>query len=266
MLHSAKPSPQKPLYLASGRGWTVAVDGLALRICAPRQAVRYAPLRRISRVLSATDAQWETPALLACLEAGIPIVFTDGHGRAKGYCHGMRRRETSLASLLVEAVEQSDWTERYSNWLHAMHCQMVRKALAAAGLRIGFRDFAAARSKLCAACNRRCRRVVTGLLHQLDGFMHALVVERLHQTVAAARFMGHPRPGLCLVSDFTALMSWSSFGLVQQWAKNNLEEEQEQRIAAQLLEQERQQLAAHLSSLTDNFELWLRDWIQEGEI
>jgi hypothetical protein len=214
-------------------------------------------------VVSSTDTCWQTKALMACLEAGIPVVFVDARGRARGYCHGRQRRETAMGGLLTEAIEHPEWAQRYGDWLRSMHDRLICRARATAGGRIVSCSHAAARSKLCAAWHLRCGHVVTSMLHQIDGFMHALVVDQLKNVFGAARFMGHPRDGVCLVNDFAALLCWSSYGLLDGLGKDDFREARQHRLAAQLVEQNCDRLADQLSKLVDALELWLREWMQE---
>lgn len=255
--------PAKSLYLPHGRGWTVSLDGPVLRIDAANRAVQFAPLRRVARVVSSTDTCWQTKALLACLKAGIPVIFVDGDGRAQGYCHGRQRRETALAGLLTEAIEHPEWTQRYGDWLHAMHDRLIRQALTVAQVRISFRSHAGARSKLYSAWHQRCGYIVTSLLCRIDGFMYPLVVDHLKSAVGASRFMGHPRQGICLVNDLTALLCWSSYGLLDGLKKDDFMKTTEHRLAAQIVEQNCDRLADQLSKLVDALELWLREWMHE---
>lgn len=128
---------------------------------------------------------------------------------------------------------------------------------------MSFSSGAAARSKLCTAWQQRNGFVVTSLLRCIDGFVYALVIERLKGAVGAARFLGHPREGICLANDLAALLGWSSYGLLDGVDKDDLVNISQQRLAAQLVEQNRDWLVGQLSILVDALETWLREWMWE---
>lgn len=261
---SIMATPPRPLYLPASKELRVAIDGLALRLHAPRRAAQWMPLDRISRVLSATDVAWDTPALVACLRAGVPVVFIDGHGNAQGFCHGPRRRETSLANLLIELIERPDWDERYGNWMTAIHSQLIRRQLLHLGQRVGFRDQAAARSTLCNAHYLRMGVSVVDVLRHIQGVVHGMVVQHMQDAIPSPRFLGYPRPGLSLVSDFAALMQWPAYRLLSQIKSADLADPDDvPRLAAYLAEQHRDRLTDTLDELVARFEIWLRDWEQE---
>ena len=255
----------RPLHLSHGTGWRVQLDGLALRVTAPRRAPGLVPLKAISRVISASDVQWEPRALLACMKAGTAITFIDALGNPQGYCHGVLRRETSLANLLVEVIEHPEWDQRYENWLTGMHSQRIIHALSNTGLRISFCDRAAARSKLCEAAHQRCQRNITALLRQIDGNLHALVLEQLQHAINHPRFLGHPRPGLSFVKDFANLLHWSAYSLLTDPETIGPIPDDEARLAAHLTNSHRAELQARIKAMLSIFELWLREWTQEDE-
>lgn len=262
---SLRLTPPKPLYLPASAQLQVAVDGPALRVKASHRAAQWLPLDRISRVLSAIDVQWETPALIACLRAGVPVIFIDGYGNAQGFCYGPRHRENSLTSLLVELIERPDWDDHYQAWLEAVQHQLVRRQLLRCGLRATrYREPRAARSALCNVHYRRLGVSVVRLLRHIQGAVHGMVVQHLHAAIPDQRFLGYPRPGFSLINDFASLMQWPAHRLLSQVELDDLvEPEGLPRLAAHLAEHNREQLMATLDELVTRFEYWLRDWEQE---
>lgn len=124
----------RPLYLDAGRRWEVALDERALEVrCEGRAPVRF-PLSRLSRVVSHRDAQWQTEALLGCLEAGVPVAFLNARGEPVGWCFGPRRKETSLASLLREGLAHPEWDDRYGSWRSGAERREILGALMACRL------------------------------------------------------------------------------------------------------------------------------------
>ena len=112
----------KPLYLDSSLAWQVRLDdGPALNISAPGRARSLYPLQRLARVISPSQAQWSTTALLACLRAGVPVIFHDTTGDPVGWCFGPRKRETTLGSLLREAMGLPQGRQLMVGWQQAAH-------------------------------------------------------------------------------------------------------------------------------------------------
>lgn len=62
---------RRPLYLGAAAR-RVRLDGPALCVDVEGRAAARVPLRRLSRVVAHRAAEWATPALVACLEAGVP--------------------------------------------------------------------------------------------------------------------------------------------------------------------------------------------------
>lgn len=251
----------KPLYLEYGREWRVRIDGPALRVDAEHRASAWYPLNRVSRVVSAIDTQWATDALLTCLRAGVPVQFMDGFGELQAYCYGARRRETTLAGLLNEAIEHPEWSDRFDLWRRALSAQMIAAALRCAGLAPAHELACSARSDLCNAHHLRLRRPVGCLLRHLAGATHAFVSQRLHEEISEPRLLGHPQPGLCFAATFADLMQWPAHALMRYATPALLEEYAPPRQAAILFEQGREMMAVELDTLLGRFELWLRDWV-----
>ncbi|MDW8336740.1 MAG: CRISPR-associated endonuclease Cas1 [Tepidimonas sp.] len=125
----------RPLYLMAGVRWSVRLDAdIVLRIEAPGRAASFYPLPRLSRIHSDTQVNWATEAMLACLSAGIPIVFTDRHGQTLGWCFGPRRRETTLAELLREATRSPQWDLFWQSWLRQIRLREAKRLRRLLGL------------------------------------------------------------------------------------------------------------------------------------
>lgn len=249
----------RPLYLASGNTLRVTHDGRALRVQAAGRAPAWYAYARLSRVVSATDVDWQAAALLACMGAGVPVCFLDGHGNPHGYCYGNLRRETLLDDLLAIALDAPDWEARFRHWNCGMHRQLMLQALTRAGLPA--RDLerpATVRSALCNAHHQRVARPLAPLLRQLEGALHAFTAEHLQQHVSAER-LGHPRPGLCLVDQFSSLLRWPAFRLLERVDAPQLDATAPARLAASLLGDD-SSLWKDLGALVLRFEHWLRSW------
>lgn len=106
-----------PLYLTGGSTRRVERDGPALLVRRLGAASSRYPLARISRIISAAHVQWDPPALAACLEQGLPVVFLDGRGEVAGYLHPVHVRPSSADRLVYELLDRPDGLDRYTTWL-----------------------------------------------------------------------------------------------------------------------------------------------------
>ena len=84
--------------------------------------------------LSPSHASWTTAALLACLRAGVPVVFHDAGGQTVGWCFGPRRRETTLANLLREALDLPAGPDLLREWQRTQARREMLDTLRALGL------------------------------------------------------------------------------------------------------------------------------------
>lgn len=252
----------KPLYLEAGTGWQVQLDGPSLRVQGGVRAPGRYPLSRLSRVVSASDVAWSTEALLACLKAGVPVVFRDHRGVAQGWCFGARRRETTLCSLLREAVAQPDWDARFADWRAGMVTQEAYRALHACGLPATER--AEPRSYESCLFNAHHERFGDGTalrITMVKGCLSALVAERLHDAIGDPELIAWARPGLHLTAEFSALLAWDAHAALYGMRVADVRGVAAGKVAARLLEARGDRLAAALGRLLGAFELWLREWL-----
>lgn len=199
----------RPLYLDAALPWQVRLDeGVALHVSAPGRARSLYPLRRLARVISPSHAQWSTPALLACLRAGVPVLFHDADGDTVGWCFGPRKRETTLDQLLREALDQPQWSALIDTWVEATHRREIVAALRALNTVSQLLEPAAARSHLCNLHRLRIGRPARGWLVALQRANAALVAERLHGLLGDPALIGYAREGLHLARTLSELMEW----------------------------------------------------------
>ncbi len=110
----------KALYLDGVQPMTVALDGPALTVIASGRAASRYPLRRLSRIVVSGRVEWATPALIACLRAGIVVTFLDEEGELAGLCLGAATGGVNLHDRLAEFALRPDWPDYYRNWYNAM--------------------------------------------------------------------------------------------------------------------------------------------------
>jgi hypothetical protein len=111
---------RKPLYLQGKNGLAVDLDGPALRVRQPERAAVFYPLARLARVLSKGGVRWTGEALLACAEAGVPVVFMDGEGGVRAYLFGPSSGEEGLYRRLRAGLRRPDGLSRYADWRRVM--------------------------------------------------------------------------------------------------------------------------------------------------
>lgn len=203
----------RPLYLDAAVPWQVRLDdGPALHLSAPGRARSLVPLNRLSRVVSPASANWQSDALLACLRAGVPVLFSDTHGATVGWCFGPRRRETTLGQLLRLALEAPEGSEILANWHAACNRREMLAALRAMGLRalpmqasLQPQDI---RARLCNLHRQRLGRPAGAWLHALERSVHALAAQQVYDCVGDPALIGHAAPGWHLGVALAQLLQW----------------------------------------------------------
>src|SRR5690625_6343858 len=91
----------KPLYLAHGRHVRVRNQDDVLVVRSMGRAASIYPFKRLSRVVSANDVHWHNGALLACLQAGVPVSFIDA-SRSEEHTSELQSRGQLVCRLLLE--------------------------------------------------------------------------------------------------------------------------------------------------------------------
>ena len=250
----------RPLYLDAALPWQVRLDdGPALHVSAPGRARGLYPLDRLARVVSPSHATWSTPALLACLSAGVPVLFHDATGDTVGWCFGPRKRETTLASLLREALDQPLWAGLIDTWFEAAHRREMMAALRAMNTACLLVEPAAVRAHLCNLHRVRVGRPVRAWLVALQRAAQALAAERLHGLVGDPALIGFAREGLHLARTFAELLEWRLHGIVHATPPVLLAASVPSRFAAQALEQHGAALNRGCGDLAGSLEHQLRE-------
>jgi hypothetical protein len=251
----------KPLYLGNGQDLRVRADGPALRVDGSGRAAGRYPLRRLSRVVSAEDVAWGTNALLACLRAGVPIVFIERDGTPSGWCFGPRRRETTLAGLLREGLDRTDWEPRFDVWRRSVEQSQASAALRSCGLSCVSDSLQAADVSLFNHHRQRCGVGVAAHMCSLRGAASALIARRVDSSIGDASLIGFARPGLHLSEVFVGMMRWQLHSMIGRTSVATLSEPVDMRFAARLVERDAFVLEAATLELLTGFEIWLRDWL-----
>ena len=108
--------------LAADAPVTVLAEGPALKLRQHGVADRFAPLPRLARVVChGANVQWRTEALLACLSAGVPVLFLHHSGGISGVLlptvGPSSRRD--LAALLDSAAACPGFRSRLEDFCRA---------------------------------------------------------------------------------------------------------------------------------------------------
>lgn len=252
----------RPLHLEARIAWSIELDDeVALRITAPGRARALVPLVGLARVSSPTCAVWSTAALLACLRGGVPVVFHDHRGDAVGWCFGPRRRETTLGTLLRQALDAPWWEERFDTWCRAVATRAAAQALAGAGSRCRSSTPQASRAVLAERHRQRAGTAAAPWLRALRRSASALAAQVLSEEVGDARLIGYARPGLHLGERLLTLCEGTQMHLLLQTPLHALAGATPGRWAAVTLEQRGAELHRALGEVLGDLERNLRRWV-----
>ena len=127
---------RKPLYLDIAQAKAVELEAVALRVVAHEQADSFYPLRRVSRVVVTGKVKWETAALLACFEYGIPVAFRGRDGHLFGHCLSDRSSQVSLESLLEACADNPAGDAQYLQWRVHEENQWGQRVARVMGMRL----------------------------------------------------------------------------------------------------------------------------------
>lgn len=255
---------RKLLYLQGQYGLVVEVDGPALRIEQPQRANMLYPLVRLARVLSKGGVHWSCEALLACAEAGIPVVFLDGEGGVRGYLFGASSGEDTLYLRLRSCVRRPDGLDRYIAWRRTMAAhaqraleQQLRQADGGVGATPGWQGLTpiswwAAIAPTDAVMNRRLGGLLAGLSAQLwvEAGLNAKRLVSLEP--------------LSLLDDLADLLGWALakplLTALRRWneGESKLDMRDEQSLTA-LVELHRGEIFRFGWLLLDGLEKWLEE-------
>ncbi|MDW8479484.1 MAG: hypothetical protein RML12_06155 [Xanthomonadales bacterium] len=123
----------RPVYLCPREPLEVRLGpGPSLELHHGRHAPGLLPLARLARILANRHVRWQTEALYACLEHGIPIVFVD-RDRVLGWSFGEDARRYRLDELLEFALDRDDWEHVLGDFFRAHQ----RRAMIAAARALG---------------------------------------------------------------------------------------------------------------------------------
>lgn len=199
---------RKPLYLqGQNNGLAVALDGPALRVRQPERATVFYPLARLARVISKGGVQWACEALLACADAGIPVVFLDGDGDVRGYLFGQATGAEGLYLRLQACLRQRNGLDRYRAWRQSMivHARRALERQLAEQSGAAGTEWAQFRVQVLSI---RSQVQPDGVVRRLRGLLAALSAQLWAEAgLDAARLLR--LEALNLVDDLAELLGWA---------------------------------------------------------
>ncbi len=201
----------KPLYLDGiGTPLCVKLQGTALRVLKKESADRLFPLRRISRIISSGQVEWDIQAMLACSDKGITVTFLGRTGRVRARFLGNASRRSGLPQRMLDLLSQPDWQPRYLQWQSAMEQSAANHTRKELDLNDpSFRSL----SKINRFVHRKVSaRVEASEIKQAESSLYGLLLadSNAFLTEIGIDHRFQPARGLCpdLAADFAAIAFW----------------------------------------------------------
>ncbi len=204
----------RPLYIDARTRANVAVDGPALRLDQRGWAPRWFPLGRISRVVVAGDAQWQTAAIAACLDRGIPIVVSASGRGIAGWIVPRHARPRALENHLHELAERPDWQADIDDWHRAEERRAILALLRK--IRMRARDLRPDMlwSRVLTFLDQGWCGVTADRIERLLPLVIALVLERLQAAGVPPETLATTSRA-SLVHRFWEILRWDVAGLLR---------------------------------------------------
>ncbi len=212
---------RRALYLDGGDpALNVTIEGPALRIRREGRADGRAPLRQLSRIVVRGRVSWQTEALLACMDADIPITFVAADGRARGWCVGVGGLEDDINEMLDECVLRRDWPDRQENWIRAMERRALLACLgdAHASPPQCLRTIDAWVAMETHLDRLRSPVVSSVIMATLSGALEAHLATLLRTAGVASRFAVGREGPVRLIADFRRVLVWELWPIAERSA------------------------------------------------
>ncbi|MGR9046894.1 MAG: CRISPR-associated endonuclease Cas1 [Gammaproteobacteria bacterium] len=204
----------RPLYLKGIEGTQVDYEVPALTVSVPNKTRQLFPLIRVSRVVVTGPVDWSMPALLACADAGVAVVFLEGTGEVRGQWLGTRRHRRNLIQLFADVLQRADAGDRYQDWLAGMQRMAVRSA----ARRLAFADWKDADAdRLKAWFDASQNRSWDCINRWLQGFLLSSVLQELGSLGLDARSECWRDQRFSLPEEFCSLLFWDFFPALVRW-------------------------------------------------
>lgn len=202
------------LFLDGTAETRVRLDGLALAVRSHGVARQWYPLRLLARVISRPNILWEGTAIIALIEAGIPLFFLDKDGKLVGACVGRFDDRTGLGAHLETLIALPDWLGRYENWLRSQERRILHHLHTALGWPQADLRAEVTRARLDGAMLQRLGSAWAARLHPLMGLLRGEVIRELSEMGVAADLIAGLRGQSPLAKDVSALVGWTLRGRI----------------------------------------------------
>jgi hypothetical protein len=204
----------RPLYIDGVAGMEVDYDEPALAVSAPGKARQLFPLPRVSRIVVTGSVDWSMPALFACADAGVAIVFLSTGGEVRGRWLGCVRHRQNLSQLFSDFWQRADALERYQDWFAGMERMAVRSS----ARRLGFVDWQEADATgLSSWFAQSQSRLGPDLAQSLAGFLLATVLHALGDAGLDARSDCLLDEQVDFAADLRRLLLWDFYPALSAW-------------------------------------------------
>ena len=175
---------RKALYLMSRTRLSIRQAGASLAAFEGKVCRGRFPLNRVSRVLSSRHVDWRGEALVACMRAGVCIIFLDGHGSVYGTCEPPLVRVSPITEALDELVEESDWPNTFDNFMRHLRSHALKAWIEESSNTMLPRGVVAAWNKVYVHRGE----VPVPMRFEFRGLVRALISARLHARGIRARY------------------------------------------------------------------------------
>lgn len=116
----------RPLYLHASQPVQVKLKAPAICVSSGSSASHIYPLRTLTRIQVSGPVEWQTAALLACIDQGITIQFLDRYGETRGRMVGKGKIDHNLSENLQRLFDKPEWERLYRQWCWARGLQTQR--------------------------------------------------------------------------------------------------------------------------------------------
>ncbi|MGR9117684.1 MAG: CRISPR-associated endonuclease Cas1 [Gammaproteobacteria bacterium] len=204
----------KPLYLKNVGDMQVDFEEPALKVSVTNKTRQLFPLSRVSRVVVTGRVDWSMQALMACADAGVPVVFLRETGEVRGQWLGIRQQQRNLVQLFSDLLQRADAVDRYQDWYSGMQRMAVRSA----ARRLGFADWQDADAVILKAWYDRSQygswHCVNGWI---QGFLLSSVLWELGRLGLDARSEYWRDQRFSLAEDFCGILFWDFYPALIGW-------------------------------------------------
>lgn len=114
---------RKILYLFPSTPVHILRDGPALRLRQAEQADRLYPLRKLAMIVSSSQVQWDTHALVLCAVNGITIHFVNKQGEIHGHLQPAIDHDPNnvITTCFESYLNLPDCAIRYRRWMRIQY-------------------------------------------------------------------------------------------------------------------------------------------------